>query len=86
MVMVADQSSPLALEVFTDAEDDSPELFILIKTALRQKKGLSQLNRLVREWWLAASSQSHCQRNIDLVDTVHLAGVHRAIAAGRVPL
>jgi len=60
-------NTPLALEVFTDPENQAHvELFVLILTNLSPTDASSLLARLDQEWWLEASGSARNRLNIDV--------------------
>jgi hypothetical protein len=57
----------LALEVFTDPDDDDgQQLFVLIRTALPVDEALAQLERLDEAWWLDAAPRAEGWLNLDV--------------------
>ena len=61
------RETPVVLEVFTfqDADDDQ-ELFALVRTSLSPNEAAACLDRLDRDWWLAASPRAQCQMNVSV--------------------
>ena len=57
----------VALEVVTDPEaTDDRELYALIGTHLSPEAALQRLERLDKEWWLAAMDRAQCKLSIDV--------------------
>jgi hypothetical protein len=54
------------LEVVTDPEEDSKELFALVRTKLSPDEALRRLERFDQVWWLEASPRAECLLNIDV--------------------
>ncbi len=61
-----DDYQGLMLEVFTDEEDGSQELFVLVETALPVREAINRRRALDAEWWPKVPRAQQCQFNIDV--------------------